>query len=78
MSRFRLPSHVRRLTGTRKVVVPVAAFAAGVVITPVAAYASTGSFSSSTTTSAVTATNTGGGYALDATSETTWSPGQPV
>ncbi|MCO5996000.1 hypothetical protein [Actinoallomurus rhizosphaericola] len=71
MRRLGLPSSVRRLTRTRRFVVPVAAFAVGVVITPVAAYAATGSFSSSTTTSAVTATNTGGGYALDATSSKT-------
>jgi hypothetical protein len=51
----------------RKLVVPVAAFAAGTVIAPVAAYAATGSFSSSSGSSAVTATNTGGGYALDTT-----------
>jgi hypothetical protein len=73
MRRFRLPSSVRRLTRTRKVVVPVAAFAAGAVLTPVAAYAATGSFSSSSSTSAVTATNSGGGYALDATSSKTTS-----
>jgi hypothetical protein len=58
---FRLSPRVR------KFVLPVAAFAAGTVIAPVAAYAATGSFSSSSSTSAVTATNTGGGYALDTT-----------
>jgi hypothetical protein len=60
-------SRVRRILGARKLMIPVAAFAAGTVIAPVAAYAATGSFSSSSGTSAVTATNTGGGYALDAT-----------
>lgn len=51
----------------RKGIVPLAALAAGIVIAPVAAYAATGSFSSSTTTSALKASNTGGGFALDAT-----------
>ncbi|MFB9837018.1 hypothetical protein [Actinoallomurus acaciae] len=44
------------------------AFAVGTVVAPVAAYAATGSFSSGSSTSAVTATNTGGGYALNANS----------
>jgi hypothetical protein len=73
MTSFRLPSGVRRLAHGRKLVVPLAAFAAGTVIAPVAAYAATGSFSSSNSTSAVTATNTGGGYALDATGTTATS-----
>jgi hypothetical protein len=65
---FRLSPRVRRILRARKVMVPVAAFAAGTVIAPVAAYAATGSFSSSSSTSAVTATSTGSGYALNASS----------
>jgi hypothetical protein len=64
---FRLSPRVRRTLRARKLMVPVAAFAAGTVIAPVAAYAATGSFSSSSSTSAVTAKNTSTGYALDAT-----------
>jgi hypothetical protein len=67
MTSFRLPSGVRRIAHGRKLVIPLAAFAAGTVVAPVAAYAATGSFSSSNSTSAVTSTNTGGGFALDAT-----------
>jgi hypothetical protein len=67
MTRFRLPPRARQITRARKVMVPLAAFAAGTVIAPVAAYAATGSFSSGSSTSAVTAKNTGGGYAVDAT-----------
>jgi hypothetical protein len=67
MTSLRPSSRVRRILRARKIMIPVAAFAAGTVIAPVAAYAATGSFSSSSGTSAVTATNTGGGYALDAT-----------
>jgi hypothetical protein len=73
MNRFRLSSRVRRIAGARKVAIPLAAFAAGIIATPVVAYAATGAFSSSTTTSAVKASNTGGGYALDATSTKTSS-----
>jgi hypothetical protein len=73
MNRFRLPSRVRRLAGARKAVIPITAFAAGIIVTPVVAYAATGSFSSSTTTAAVRASNTGGGFALDATSTKTTS-----
>lgn len=51
----------------RKGIVPMAVLTAGIVIAPVAAYAATGSFSSGTTTSALKASNTGGGLALDAT-----------
>jgi hypothetical protein len=71
MTRIKLPSGVRRITHARKLMIPLATFAAGAILAPVAAYAATGSFSSSSTTSAVTANNTGGGYALDATSTKT-------
>jgi hypothetical protein len=64
---FRLSPRVRRILRARKLMVPAAAFAAGTVIAPVAAYAATGSFSSSSATSAVTATNSGSGYAVNAT-----------
>jgi hypothetical protein len=73
MTSFRPSARVRRVLRARKIMVPLAAFAAGTVIAPVAAYAATGSFSSTSTTSAVTASNTGGGYALDATSSKTTS-----
>jgi hypothetical protein len=67
MASIRSFSRVRRMARARKLMIPVAAFAAGTIVAPVAAYAATGSFSSSSSTSAVTATNSGGGYALDAT-----------
>ncbi|MGH3376657.1 MAG: hypothetical protein ACRDP6_18140 [Actinoallomurus sp.] len=67
MTSFRPSSRVRRILRAPKIMVPLAAFAAGTVIAPVAAYAATGSFSSGSGTTAVTATDTGGGYALDAT-----------
>jgi hypothetical protein len=73
MTSFRPSANVRRILRARKIMVPLAAFAAGAVIAPAAAYAATGSFSSTSTTSAVTASNTGGGYALDATSSKTTS-----
>lgn len=73
MTSFRPSTGVRRILRARRLMVPLAAFAAGTVIAPVAAYAATGSFSSTATTSAVTASNTGGGYALDATSSKTTS-----
>jgi hypothetical protein len=52
----------------RRLMAPAVAFALGTVVAPVAAYAATGSFSTSSSTSAVTATSTGSGYALSATS----------
>lgn len=58
----------RLSTRVRKLMIPAVAFAVGTVVAPVAAYAATGSFSSSSSTGAVTATNTGGGYALNANS----------
>jgi hypothetical protein len=56
------------MTGVRRFAVPAVTFAAGVLLASGVAYAATGVFSSSTTTPAVKATNTGGGYAVDALS----------
>lgn len=56
----------------RKLPVPVLAFVAGAVVVPSVAYAATGSFSSSsTTTPAVRATNSTSGLAIDASSKGT-------